>query len=72
MCTTTSKTAGGKLLQGTRSAAWCSVMASRGGGRRGGGSRGRGLYIFIADSLCHITDTNTILESNYTPIKYVN
>ena len=44
MCTSMCKTAGGKLPQGTRSVAWCSVMASRGGGG-GGGSRGKGSYI---------------------------
>ena len=62
MCTSMCKAAGGKLLQGTRSAAGCSVMALRGWGR-GEAREGRG-YIY-----CHITEPNTTLESNYTPIK---
>ena len=35
-----------------------------------GGSGGRGyICIYIANSLCCIAETNTILQSNYTPIK---
>ena len=37
-----------------------------------GGSRGWGygdIYIHIADSLCCTAETNTTLESIYTPIK---
>ena len=66
--TTVCKTARGRLLPSTRSQLGA-VLTSRAGGGRVGGSTGRGLYLFIADSLCHIAETNTTLESNYTPIK---
>ena len=54
------KTAGGKLLYGTRSSAGCSVMSLE------------EMCIHTTDPLCHTAEPSTTLQSNYTPIKSNN
>ena len=58
-------TARGKLLCGTGSSAWCSVMTSRDGKEsQEGGSN----CILTPESLRCTAATNTTLYSNYAPI----
>ena len=54
----------GKLLPSTGSSALCSVMTQRAGMREA--QEGGDICIFAADSHCHIAETNTTLQSNYT------
>ena len=53
------KIARGKLLCGTGSSAWCSVMTLE-------------MCIHITDPLCYTAEPNKKLQSNYTPIKSNN
>ena len=60
--------ASGKVLYRTGGFVQCSVVTWRGGG---GGEvpEGRDICIQIAGSLCYTAESNTTLQSNYTPIK---
>ena len=52
----------GKLLYSTRSSAWCSVMTERDRmGSRRAAQEGGDICIHIADSVCCIAETNTVL-----------
>ena len=65
------QTASGKLPYNTGSSAWCSVMTwgEMGGGREA--QEGGDICIHMADSSCCAAEINTILKSNYIPIKKI-
>ena len=77
MCTTPCKRASGKRLHSTGSSgspAQCSVMALTSGMGWGGGcgreiQGGRDICTHVTDSVHCTAETNTMLESNYIPIK---
>ena len=50
----------------------CDDLEKWDGGVEGEAQEGGDTCIIIADSHCCIAETNTALQSSYTPIKYIN